>query len=348
VVVEGLENRAQSFRAQDDFEPAPPQSERTTAAHYEGGCDALGDLLAVLEPSGPSVSLFDFSTGPPIEVTRFGSFGAQPGRLLAPADVEFDADGGSVWVSDPLAGRLTQFLVRRAPREPGAPLSFEPFLARFARALDLARLPGVPAAPWPPEPGALELASDGELYVADRANARVLVLDRQMAFARAFGGWGTQPGELLEAGAIAVAPDAQTVWVADPRRRAIVEYGRDGKHRATWTLPPRHPETPPSWPLRPSGLALAQGGGLWCSVEDGDVLLRFDAGGKVVATVGAPNPDGGQGRLQFFKPQGLARANGRLVAIDAGNHRFQVLDESGGFLDTWGARLFIEPALRPR
>ena len=66
------------------------------------------------------------------------------------------------------------------------------------------------------------------------------------------------------------------------------------------------------------------------------------------ATVGASSVSG-LGRLEFFKPEGLARgAGGRLFVVDAGNHRFQVLDAAGAFLDAWGARLFLEPTFQKR
>ncbi len=341
LVVEGLEGRVQVFVAQDDLAADPPIVDRTSAAHYQGGCDVAGDLLAVVEPALPSVSIFDLTTGSAIEITRFGRSGATPGKLLAPADVEFDADGESVWVADPLANRIAQYSVRRTP---GAALRFEPFLARFVREVDLSALPGVPATPWPTEPAALELTPQHEMLVADRANGRVLVLDRAFAFARSLGEVGTGPGHLLDPVAIAVADDAQTVFVADARGRKIQAFRRDGTPAGEWPLP----RAEGGAGARPRGLALANQGGLWASAEDEHVLARFDAEGVWQSTIGTPGR-AGLGRLEFFHPEGLARTpDGGVVAIDAGNHRFQILAPDGTFRTAWGSRLFLEPALRPR
>ncbi len=338
-VVEGFEDRVQLFGRESEARDAGPLAERTTTAHYEGGCAAAGNLLAVLEPAGPNLSIFDLSIGTPVEITRIGTLGTEPGRLLQPLGVAFDPAGRRVWVSDPLAHRLSEFALERAEN---APLAFEPHMSRFVRALDLA-LAGFPAATWPPEPGALCRSAQGELFVADRANGRVLVLDDELRPAGVLGSPGTGPGRLLEPSAIAVAPDGRTVFVADARARCVQIFARDGASDgevlATRARGPRY---------RPAGLAFDGRGTLWISAVDGHALLAVDLADRTQRTVGTADAPG-LSRLEFFKPEGLARgADGGLFVIDAGNHRFQILDAQGGFLDAWGARFFLEPALRPR
>ncbi|MCY2961165.1 MAG: NHL repeat-containing protein [Planctomycetota bacterium] len=338
-VVEGLEGRVQFFGHEGDTGADPPIVDRSAAAHYEGGCDVAGNLLAVLEPAGPSVSIFDMAHPTPIEITRFGRSGPTAGKFLVPADVEFAADGKSVWVSDPLVHRISQYALAY---EPGGVLRFDPYMARFVRALDLEAAPGLPAAPWPTEPTALELGPDGSLYVADRANARVLVFGADMGFLRVLGEAGTGPGRLLEPASIAVG-DKGLVHVADARGRKVESFDNAGKPRGSWPIPNGR-----DGDGRPRGIAAAAGGGFWITAEDAQLLVRADAEGIPLATIGTPWTPG-LGKLQFFHPGGLARdAEGGLVLIDAGNHRFQVLTKDGEFRTAWGSRLFLEPILKAK
>lgn len=338
-VVEGLEGRFQIFGNQGDTGADPPVVDRSATAHYEGGCDAARNLLAVLEPAGPSVSIFDMAHPTPIEITRFGRSGPVPGKFLVPADVEFAADGKSVWVSDPLVHRISQYALTY---EAGGVLRFDPYMAKFVRALDLGAVPRLPAAPWPPEPTALELGPDGSLYVADRANGRVLVFAPDMSFFRALGEPGTGPGRLLEPAAIVVGAGG-VIHVADARGRKVESFDLLGKSRGSWPIPDGR-----GGDARPRGLAAADGGGFWTTAEDAHVLVRSDADGVALATIGTPWK-AGLGKREFFHPAGLARTpEGGLVVIDSGNHRFQVLDADGGYRTVWGSRLFLEPILKPK
>lgn len=370
-VVEGLEGRVQFFGVANEANVSPPEVDRSATAHYEGGCDVAGNLLALLEPAGPSVSIFDMAHPTPIEITRFGRSGVAAGKMLVPADVEFASDGKSVWVSEPMLHRLSQYVLAY---EPGGILKFDPYMAKFVRALQLDELPGVPATPWPTEPTALELGPDGRMYVADRANGRVLVLTPDMTFERVLGSAGTGEGKLLEPTAIVVETDetpripdimdgraitaGSHVRVADARARKIETWssgwyadkcdipasdGLRSKHLGSVTIPSASGTN-----ARPFGMAAAGDNGLWVSLEDAHALVRLDGEGRITTTLGA-DAVGGLGKLQWFHPEGLARtADGSIVAIDAGNHRFQVFDASGAFLTAWGSRLFLEPILKAK
>ncbi len=369
-VVEGLEGRVQFFGEAGSTASDPPIVDRSASAHYEGSCDVAGDLLAVLEPAGPSVSIFDLAHPTPIEITRFGRSGPSAGKFLVPADVEFDPDGKSVWISDPLLHRISQYSLTR--KSDGI-LRFDPFMAKFVRALQLDELPGVPATPWPTEPTALEFGPDGRMYVADRANGRVLVLTPEMTFERALGSVGTGQGKLLEPTAIVVEPDESAravdkdgrtitagarVRVADARGRKIETWscgweidecgsaasdGNRTRNLGSISIP-----GPSGADRRPFGMAAAGADGLWVSLEDANLVLRLDGEGRITTTLGADGV-GGLGKLQWFHPQGLARApGGSIVAIDAGNHRFQVFDAQGVFRTAWGSRLFLEPILKAK
>ncbi|MBA2776842.1 MAG: hypothetical protein H0U31_08960 [Chloroflexia bacterium] len=69
--------------------------------------------------------------------------------------------------------------------------------------------------------------ADGELYVTDTGNERVQVFASDGAFLRAFGGYGTEPGKLIEPVGIAIGTDG-LVYVADTGNSRISVFAKDG------------------------------------------------------------------------------------------------------------------------
>ncbi len=77
------------------------------------------------------------------------------------------------------------------------------------------------------QPTGLAFDQNGNLYVVDRGNNRVQVLDRQGHAIRAFGTLGYGPGEFWNPSYIAL--DAQdNVYVADPWNQRIQKFASDG------------------------------------------------------------------------------------------------------------------------
>ncbi len=107
-----------------------------------------------------------------------------------------------------------------------------------------------------------------------------------------------------------------------------------------------------SW-TRAYGVVLEFGPSLWTTDLDGRLRKQtcwiyehnpylFDPFQAI--TVGGP----GIGRCEFWKPEGLAvDERGRLFVVDAGNHRFQILDAEGHYLDMFGARFYTDAARTP-
>jgi len=69
--------------------------------------------------------------------------------------------------------------------------------------------------------------ADGEIYVTDTGNERVQVFASDGTFLRAFGGYGTDPGKLIEPVGIAVGTDG-LVYVADTGNNRISVFASDG------------------------------------------------------------------------------------------------------------------------
>lgn len=78
------------------------------------------------------------------------------------------------------------------------------------------------------EIGQVGFDAQGNLYILDRQNTRVVVVDRDGNFVRQFGKAGEGPGELRMAGSMGVLPDGGVV-IADGAHRAYMVYDPDGE-----------------------------------------------------------------------------------------------------------------------
>jgi hypothetical protein len=69
-------------------------------------------------------------------------------------------------------------------------------------------------------------------------------------------------------------------------------------------------------------------------------IVEYGPDGEFRRTIGGP----GLGRVQFHKPRGLAQdERGRVIVIDWGNHRGQILSTEGEYIESFGARFFTNP-----
>lgn len=335
-IVEEVEDRVQVFGLVTG-EPPATIPVRDASAHYGGRCSARGELFAVAEPAFGSVSVFDVSSGTAIEITKFGRPGTGPGRLARPAAVLFDARAEVLYVADPFAYRVHAFAIARAPDEP---LRFDPHRARLVASLDLRACPPLRAT-FPTEPVDLELGPGGEVHVLDAANERVVVLDAALRPVRT-----SALGSAPRAFAWDSGADAWT-FVAAPHLATALQGG-----------------------FELTDLARTSRGAFWAVDRGRHALVSRRAGveagpagrehvgwehvvGRVVPRAAGeparrPVSRAGLGRGEFAHPESLAcDGNGRVYVVDAGNHRVQVFDEDGAYLDMFGARLFTEAGRTP-
>ncbi len=370
-VVEAFENRLQLFGPETEESAILQRSqEKSTGSHFGAALDCAGPTLALLEPSAPALLVWDLSHGEPVEISRFGSFGPKPAQLVRPTGIALDRDAARAYVSDPGLARLSIYRVAR-PSEPE--LNYIPELVRFVKSLDFRALwegeketlPGpvdhgaTERAPWPIEPGALESDARGNLWIIDAANARIVELDARLTILRAFGG-GRPPGtpdsalvagdrgdaapgkadaRLLRPTDLALSPSGEILYVVDAADCRVKAFSSSGEPLFTFG---RRGEGPTDF-VRPFGIATGPDASVYVTDEGGDKIVQFDAVGRPLKAFGRE----GLGRVEFFKPKGIAvDARGRLVVVDWGNHRGQVLTPEGEFVDAFGSRLFIQPALK--
>ena len=78
--------------------------------------------------------------------------------------------------------------------------------------------------------------TDSEIYVADTGNERIQVFGLDGTFLRAFGGFGTEPGRLIEPVGVAVDRSGN-VYVADSGNARISVFSADGTPVTQWPVP---------------------------------------------------------------------------------------------------------------
>jgi DNA-binding beta-propeller fold protein YncE len=346
-LAESFEDRVQLFArwpAGEAPEPDPLRFELDQSSHYGGDVSVGAGMMALVEPSAPSLILWDLELDEPIQVCRHRWHGLGVGQLGQPVDAAIDPLRHLVHVADPVDHRIATYAW--TPRGPDEPLRYDPFLLRLVRALDLGSLFGMDPVvggkpgPWI-EPDALMVAPDGHLVLADITDRRVWILRPDLELHRFVmtgdGGSVRRPVDM------AADATGERVYVVDQLERRVIPFGRLGETTYVWER--RNtiggPEEERGGLVRPAGIEVLADGRIWVSDMARHRIVEYGPEGELRRTIGGP----GLGRVQFHKPRGLAQdERGRVIVIDWGNHRGQILTDQGEYLDSFGARFFTRPA----
>ena len=167
-------------------------------------------------------------------------------------------------------------------------------------------------------PGQFRLPTDvafdaaGHVYVSEyNGNDRIQVFDRHGKYLREFGRFGDGPGEFNRPQSIAIAGD--TLYVADAVNHEIDVFGLDGTFRRSVGDGLRYPY----------GLDVLPGGELLVTEFGHNRVSRLDpATGRTTATWGRAGRMPGE---LAFPWSAAADASGRIVIVDSGNNRLQVV-----------------------
>lgn len=123
------------------------------------------------------------------------------------------------------------------------------------------------------------------------------------------------------------------VWVIDDERQQIFEFTHDGKQLVLTLGEAGVKGSDDRHFGRPTDIAWLPDGTFF--ISDGYVntrVVKFDKTGKYLTTWGTR----GAGPGQFNLPHAIAiDRNRRVYVADRSNHRIQVFDENGKFLDMW-------------
>ena len=162
-------------------------------------------------------------------------------------------------------------------------------------------------------PRGIAIGPDGNLYVTDTGNGRVVVYGPDGTFRREFGTKGTAAGQLDEPVGIAVSADGSRVYVADSNNARISIFDGQGKPVAQWAVEEWRGKS-----YYEPYLALDKDGALYATSSVTRQVLKFDANGKVTARIST----GATADETFGAPFGIAIAADGSLYISDGNKNF--------------------------
>jgi uncharacterized protein (TIGR03663 family) len=256
--------------------------------------DGQGNIY-IADTGGHQIHVF----GPDGQFIRsLGGFGSESGRLYEPRGVAVDSEG-NVYVADTWNARVVKFDPEGRALATWGSGDQDLGDGRMATITDGTQA-GNDAAPLGFfGPRGLALDAQGNLYIADTGNKRIVVTDREGAFLYQFGYAGSEPGAFNEPTGVAV--DAQgNLYVADTWNGRVQVFAPDGSGRVgpvpivTWAVSGWRPNT-----YDDPSIAASQDGEVFVSVPSrnevmafnlrGDLLLRWGGQGSDMASLGSPS-----------------------------------------------------------
>ena len=174
------------------------------------------------------------------------------------------------------------------------------------------------------KPAGLAVDQEGNLYVADGGNNRIQKFGPDGQFLAQVGGLGSGEGQFNDPWGLAV--DAQgNLYVADTWNHRIQKFDKDLKYVTQWGKPAsdlKKPKPTDFW--GPRDVTVDAQGNVWVSDTGTSRVLKFDANGTYLATLGGPGTETGK----LSEPVGVeVAANGDISVADAWNGRIQKFDK---------------------
>jgi DNA-binding beta-propeller fold protein YncE len=180
-------------------------------------------------------------------------------------------------------------------------------------------------------PTGLGCDPEGDLWVADTHNARVLHYSEIGELLGSFGGEGEEPGQFIFPTDVLVGDDG-FVYVAnygEAGRDRIMKFRRDGTFVLEWG----DTGTGTGEFQRVMGLCFDREGTIWAADSCNHRLQGFTTDGEHVATIGE---NGGE-RACFSYPYDVALdGDGNLLVAEFDGHCIQRVTTSGRSLERWG------------
>jgi tripartite motif-containing protein 71 len=292
--------------------------------HFGSSIQAKGQLVTISDIDTNSVLVFDNSGDSPRLLTRLGSHGKGPGQFIWPSGIDFDENSGDIFISDSGNYRLQQFALQRS-QDTG---SFLPRTGSFVRSIDFRNLLRADHEPkFQPiaEPGAIKRDSQGNLYMADAKNARLMVLDKDMNLIRSLGEWGAKKGQFKMLADFALNGTENILYVADPYNFRIQAFDKRGKFLFDWGSP----GIAPGQFLYPVSLCVGRDGSIFVSDAAANRIDKFDSRGRFIKQWG----EFGSGPGQFYRPGGIVQdEKDRVLVVDLGGDRIEMFSADGEFI----------------
>ncbi len=232
----------------------------------------------------------------------FGSIFTRTSNGLGPTGITVAPDG-LTWVADTWGHRVVALDANgQLTRTIGA--------ATVDLGDDPARVSESPGSFFGPRAIAI---SDDAIYVVDTGNERVQKFAPDGTFERAWGGYGSEPEQLIEPVGIAIGPDGN-IYVADSGNARISIFTPDGEPVAQWPVadwpPPDQDGIPPAF--QPY-LAFDATGNLYASASNAGEIVMLSRNGEIVSRIA------NAGAERLAQPIGVAVApDGDVLISDVG------------------------------
>ena len=128
------------------------------------------------------------------------------------------------------------------------------------------------------------------------------------------------------------------IWLVDDGAHAIYKFTRDGKQLVQTIGTPKMPGNDETHFARPTDVAFLPDGTFF--ISDGYTntrVVKFDRNGKYVTSWGMKGTPPNETRPGYMNTVHaiVADKQRRLYVSDRANHRIQIFDENGTFLDAW-------------
>jgi sugar lactone lactonase YvrE len=180
-----------------------------------------------------------------------------------------------------------------------------------------------------PGPTGVATDAEGNVYVADAGNRRIVKFNSQGGFVSAFGKEGTGEAQFTTISAIAVGPEGY-VYVTDSGQRKIKRFKGNGDFVSQFGA---EGTGNGQFGSLIGGIAVDKGGVIWVSDSSNKRVQRFDSTGKYLSKFGSE----GAGNGQFFMPRAIAiDGGGNAWVIDLGNERVQQFSPWGTYQRQFG------------
>lgn len=176
-------------------------------------------------------------------------------------------------------------------------------------------------------PSDLAIDGDGDVYVADTLNNRIQVFTSEGSFIRQWGTAGTGYGQFNYPHGISV--DTNYVYVADTENRRVQIFGKDGTFVRLWNC---HDPVFDRLNL-PQDVAIGSNGYVYTLF--GDYVQKSTNYGVPIIYWGSYGGEPGQFNTASYL---TIAENNHIFISDSYNHRIQIFDENGVYINLIGSR----------